>query len=157
MEKNNSLDVPTAEKVPIPQITKAWMSSFMLKNFKISVMELERYEIISPIIISVAMFFMRLLKPNIIINTNVAPMNAARLTPMLDQSPNEDNAFSPKIPVNNIVTATPRLEPLLTPSIEGSARGFLKRVCIRSPATERAAPANKAVTTWGSLYSKTIV
>ena len=37
IEKNISLLFPTAENEPIPQITKACMSSFMLKNFIISV------------------------------------------------------------------------------------------------------------------------
>lgn len=116
-------------------------------------MEPDRYEIISPMIINVVIFLTRLLKPNMSINTNVAPKKAARLTPILDHNPKDESALLPKMPVNKIVTATPRLEPLLTPSIEGSAKGFLKSVCIRSPATERAAPANKAVMACGNLYS----
>lgn len=35
-------DVPTPEKLPMPQITKAWMSSFKLKNLRMSVIELAR-------------------------------------------------------------------------------------------------------------------
>ena len=37
--KTGIFDVPTPEKLPIPQITKAWMSSFKLKNLRISVIE----------------------------------------------------------------------------------------------------------------------
>ena len=157
MEKNVSLLVPTAENEPIPQMTKAWMSSFMLKNFIMSVKEPARYENIKPMIINVVIFLTRLLNPSISIKTNVAPKNAAMLTPIFDHNPKDDSAFPPKMPVNKIVIATPNPAPLLIPNIEGSARGFLNNVCIKSPATDKAAPAKRAVTVWGSLYSKTIV
>ena len=39
IENTGIFAVPTPEKLPIPQITKAWMSSFKLKNLRISVME----------------------------------------------------------------------------------------------------------------------
>lgn len=157
IEKNANLVFPTAENEPIPQITKAWMSSFMLKNFIMSVKEPARYETIKPMIINVVIFLTRLLNPSISIKTNVAPKNAAMLTPIFDHNPKDDSALPPKIPANNIVIATPNPAPLLIPSIEGSARGFLNNVCIKSPATDNAAPAKSAVTACGSLYSKTIV
>lgn len=117
----------------------------MLKNFNMSVNEPARYETINPMIINVVMFLTRLLKPNISIKTKVAPKKAAILTPMLDHNPKLDNALPPKMPVNKIVMATPNPAPLLIPSIEGSARGFLNNVCIKSPATDRAAPDKSAV------------
>ena len=146
MEKKANLLVPTAEKDPIPQITKAWISSFTLKNFIMSVNEPARYEIIKPMIIRVVIFLTRLLNPKINISTNVAPKNAAKLTPILDHNPNDERASPPKKPVNNIVTATPKPAPLLIPNIEGSARGFLNNVCINNPETDKAAPAKSAVT-----------
>ena len=151
VEKNISLLVPTAEKDPIPHITKAWMSSFMLKNFIMSVREPAKYDIIKPMIISVVMFLTRLLKPSISIKTNVAPTKAARVTPRLDHIPIVESAEPPKIPVSNMVIATPKPAPLLIPSIEGSASGFLNRVCIKRPEMESAAPANMAVTACGNL------
>ena len=108
-------------------------------------MEPAKYEIIKPIIINVVMFFILLLKPSISISTEVAPKNAAKLTPIFDQNPNDDNAFPPKMPVNKMVMATPKPAPLLIPNIEGSASGFLNNVCIKSPATDNAAPDNSAV------------
>lgn len=146
IEKNANLVFPTAENEPIPQITKAWISSFMLKNFIISVKEPARYETIKPMIINVVIFLTRLLNPSISIKTNVAPKNAAMLTPILDHNPNDDSALPPKMPVNKIVIATPNPAPLLIPNIDGSARGFLNNVCIKSPATDKAAPAKSAVT-----------
>ena len=157
IEKSVNLVLLTAENEPIPQITKAWMSSFMLKNFIMSVKEPARYETIKPMIINVVIFLTRLLKPSISIKTKVAPKNAAMLTPIFDHNPKVESAFPPKMPVNKIVIATPNPAPLLIPSIEGSARGFLNNVCIKSPATDKAAPAKSAVTACGSLYSKTIV
>lgn len=150
MLKNASLLVPTAENDPIPQMTKACISSFALKNFIMSVIELAKYEIIKPMIINVVIFFILLLNASIIINTKVAPANAARLTPKFDHDSNDDSASFPKIPVNKIVTATPNPAPLLIPNKEGSARGFLNKVCIKSPATDKAAPAKSAVTACGS-------
>lgn len=151
IEKNANLLEPTAENDPIPQITKACMSSFMLKNFRISVNEPARYDAIKPMIINVVIFLTRLLNPNTNISTKVAPKKAATLTPILDHNPKEDNALPPKTPVNKIVIATPNPAPLLIPNIEGSARGFLNKVCIKSPATDKAAPAKSAVTACGSL------
>ena len=146
IEKNANLVFPTDENEPIPQITKAWISSFMLKNFIISVKEPARYETIKPMIINVVIFLTRLLKASISIKTNVAPKNAAMLTPIFDHNPKVESALPPKMPVNKIVIATPNPAPLLIPNIDGSARGFLNNVCIKSPATDKAAPAKSAVT-----------
>ncbi len=126
------------------------MSSLMLKNFIISVSAPAKYEIIKPMIINVVMFLILLLNASIIINTKVAPANAARLMPKFDHNPNDDSASPPKMPVNKIVTATPNPAPLLIPNMEGSARGFRNKVCIKSPATDKAAPAKSAVTACGS-------
>lgn len=150
-EKNVNLLVPTAENVPIPQITKAWMSSFILKNFMMSVKEPARYEIIKPMIINVVMFLTLLLKPSMSINTKVAPAKAAKLTPIFDHAPIVDRAEPPKMPVNNIVIATPKPAPLLIPNIDGSANGLRKSVCIKRPDTDNAAPANNAVIACGNL------
>lgn len=97
-------------------------------------------------IISVVIFLILLLNPNIIISTKVAPANAATLTPMFDHNPIVDSALLPKMPVSRIVIATPSPAPLLIPNIEGSAKGFLNKVCISNPETDSAAPANNAVT-----------
>ena len=102
-------------------------------------------------IINVVIFFTLLLKPSTIVNTKVAPIKAAKLTPKFDHKPNEDNALPPKIPVNKTVIATPSPAPLLIPNIEGSARGFLNNVCIKSPDTDKAAPAKSDVIACGSL------
>lgn len=151
MMKNVSLLDPTAENDPIPQMTYAWISSFILKNFRMSVNEPARYEIINPMIISVVMFLILLLNPNISIKTKVAPTKAEILTPMFAHNPNDDKADPPKMPVNKIVIATPRPAPLLMPSMDGSASGFLNKVCIKSPDTDKAAPAKSAVMACGSL------
>ena len=144
--------MPTAENDPIPQITKACMSSFRLKNFKMSVNEPARYDTIKPIIINVVIFLKRLLKPKISIRTKTAPKNAATLTPMLENIFKDERGVPPKIPVSKMVMATPKPAPLLIPNMEGSASGFLNKVCIRSPATDKAAPANNAVIACGNLY-----
>jgi hypothetical protein len=49
--------------------------------------------------------------------------------------------------------ATKRLDPLLIPKTYGPARGLLNSVCIRSPQTDKADPAIKAVNALGILNS----
>lgn len=144
--------MPTAENEPNPQITKACMSSFRLKNFNMSVNEPARYDIINPMIINVVMFLKRLLNPNMTNKTRTAPRNADMQIPMFDNMPKDESALFPKTPVNKIVMATPSPAPLLIPSMEGSASGFLNKVCIKSPATDNAPPANNAVIACGNLY-----
>ena len=144
-------EVPMLEKLPIPQITKAWISSLRLKNLRMSVIEPAKYAIIKPMIIKVVMFFMRELNASITKRTTTAPMKAARLTPIVDHQPNDDTAAPEIAPVRSITIPTPKLAPLLIPSMEGSARGFLNSVCINKPATARAEPAKRAVNACGSL------
>ena len=55
-------------------------------------------------------------------------------------------AFARKGKGNHIITtATPRLAPSLTPSIDGPARGFLKSVWSKRPLTANDEPAKTAV------------
>ena len=60
-------------------------------------------------------------------------------------------------PSASITMATPRLEPVETPRIEGPARGLSNVVCNNNPATERAAPASMAVHAIGSRVLRTII
>lgn len=53
--------------------------------------------------------------------------------------------------------ATPRLEPVETPSIDGPASGLSKVVCNNNPAIARAAPARAAVQAIGSRVSRIII
>lgn len=100
-------------------------------------------------IINVVMFFILELNANMTKRTKTAPMNAAKLTPIVDHQPNDDTAVPDIAPVKSITIPTPKLAPLLMPSIDGSARGFLNKVCINRPATANAAPANNAVNVCG--------
>ncbi len=54
------------------------------------------------------------------------------------------------VPLNIVRRATPKPAPALTPNTSGPARGFLNRVCINKPETDRAAPAITAVIALGS-------
>lgn len=56
------------------------------------------------------------------------------------------------IPVNNEM-ATKRLDPVLIPKILGSARVFLKIVCINKPANDNPAPAMMAIISRGMRRS----
>ena len=109
-----------------------------------------------PTMMSVAMLLTRRPIAAIIRSVMVEPKNAAVVTPIDDMRFVDDNE-SPVKPDIRIIKATPRLAPEEIPSIEGSASGFLKSVCIMSPATASAAPARSAVTDWGSRYSNNIV
>lgn len=60
-------------------------------------------------------------------------------------------------PSANMTIATPRLEPVEIPNIDGPARGLLNVVCNSRPATERPAPASIAVQAIGSRVSITII
>ena len=54
-------------------------------------------------------------------------------------------------PAHIVVSAAPKAAPLLMPMICGSARGFLKMLCICEPESAMAAPARSAVVIRGSL------
>ena len=56
-----------------------------------------------------------------------------------------------------MTSATPRLAPEDTPSVNGLASGFLNTVCICRPASPRAVPTIMAVSTLGSRMSMTMV
>ncbi len=121
-----------------------------------SVKELTRKAMSIPTMMSVAMLLTRRPMAAIIRSVIVEPMNAAEVTP-IDDIWFDDDKKSPVEPDMRIIKATPRLAPEDIPSIDGSARGFLKSVCIMSPAVASAAPARSAVTDWGSRYSNNIV
>tara|TARA_B100000683_G_C12331290_1_gene490673 strand:- start:223 stop:504 length:282 start_codon:yes stop_codon:yes gene_type:complete len=53
--------------------------------------------------------------------------------------------------------ATPKPDPELIPKMWGPANGFLKRVCICKPLTDKAAPAIRAVIALGNLISLKII
>ena len=90
-------------------------------------------------------------------STSPAPSVDAIMTSQLPSMP---NCCMPKRvvadPAANITAATPRLAPAVIPKTEGPARGFLKRVCIWRPPTERAAPAKTAVMVLGNLIFRII-
>ena len=52
--------------------------------------------------------------------------------------------------------ALPKVAPLLTPKMDGSARGFEKTVCMTRPPTAKAAPDNIAVSISGRRDCKTM-
>lgn len=65
----------------------------------------------------------------------------------------EDN---PNRPAQNTTMATASVAPELMPSIDGSARGLRKSVCIIRPHTARVHPAVKAVNASGMRFSSTM-
>ncbi len=81
-------------------------------------------------------------------STAKAPTKAATVTPKVDHSDNvlTDNPVA--VP-NRMTSATPRLEPLLMPSRDGSAKGLRNSVCIKRPDTESPMPTNSAVIACG--------
>ena len=87
--------------------------------------------------------------------TPKAPIQAAVTTPIF--ASNELVIETPKAEKPITKTATPSPAPELIPRIKGSANGFLKRVCICKPHTDRAAPANIAVIAFGIRYAKRIL
>jgi hypothetical protein len=52
-----------------------------------------------------------------------------------------------------VESATNKLDPLLIPKMEGPASGFEKKVCMRSPETDKPAPAKRQVIVLGSRIS----
>ena len=70
----------------------------------------------------------------------IAPTEAARAT---DRPPEGEMA-------DIVAIAAPRDAPALTPIMWGSAKGFLKMLCIWVPDRARAAPARSAVATRGA-------
>ena len=87
-------------------------------------------------------------------NTNIitpAPSNA----PM---SALNDEPITPPIepPSASITMATPKLDPVETPKIDGPANGLSNVVCIKSPAIDKAAPESIAVHAMGKRVSSTI-
>ena len=86
--------------------------------------------------------------------TAMAPIKAATSTatkPPILMLP------TPMPPPNNSKTrATPRPEPLLTPSIEGSASGLRNTACMSNPHTDNAPPAKRAVSDCGKRDSSMI-
>ena len=84
-------------------------------------------------------------------NIAAAPIQAAIISAQLPSIPDK---FSVKNDGNPITTkATPRLAPELIPRTSGPASGFRKIVCICSPLTLRAIPANIAANAFGNLKS----
>ena len=81
-------------------------------------------------------------------STAKAPKKAATVTPKVDHKA-KVLTDSPVAVPNNTTKATPRLDPLLIPNREGSAKGLRNRVCIKRPETESPMPANNAVIACG--------
>lgn len=79
-------------------------------------------------------------------NTNIAP---AKAPATVAKFPHMPIAEEPSM----ITKATPRLEPDEMPIIEGPERGLLKHVCIKSPATDNAAPDSSPVSNAGKRVS----
>lgn len=50
-----------------------------------------------------------------------------------------------------IIRATPKLAPELMPNTKGPAKGFLNKVCIKSPEIPKPEPTRIAVNAFGSL------
>lgn len=88
---------------------------------------------------------------NIIITTAAPAMAPSKMLKY------EVNASLTTPPIASITTATPRLEPVDTPRIDGPASGLSKVVCNNNPATANAAPARAAVRAIGNRVSTTIV
>ena len=81
-----------------------------------------------------------------------APIHAATTIAQLPRA--EISGADPK---PSSTRAIPKLAPELIPRTYGPAKGFLKMVCICNPLTESATPAIRAVITFGSLKSRTMV
>ena len=78
-----------------------------------------------------------------------APIIAPRSTAILPHKPITE-------PINSITTATPKLEPVEIPNIDGPANGLSKVVCINKPATDSDIPHNTAATADGRRVSSKI-
>ena len=63
----------------------------------------------------------------------------------------------PKREEPKINKATPKLAPEEIPKTKGPANGFLNKVCINKPATDKPEPTKIAVIAFGNLKFKTIV
>lgn len=63
----------------------------------------------------------------------------------------------PKREDPRINSATPKLAPEEIPNTNGPANGFLNKVCINKPATDKPEPTNSAVIAFGNLKFKMIV
>ena len=77
-------------------------------------------------------------------STAKAPKKAATVTPNVDHKANVLTDSPVAVP-SKMTKATPRLEPLLMPKSDGSAKGFRNKVCIKRPETESPMPAKSAV------------
>ena len=105
-----------------------------------------------PIISNIAVDFTIEEKNNRINITTAAPTIAPNNILIYEE---RDSPIIP--PIASITTATPKLEPVDTPKIDGPASGLSKVVCNNSPATARAAPARVAVKAIGKRVSTTMV
>ena len=95
-------------------------------------------------------------KINNMARTTIAPAKAPARVLMYPDSA-ESKAASRTPPPSNIIIATPRLAPVDTPRIEGSARGLLNTVCNSNPHTASAAPPKMAVMIVGIRDSMMII
>src|SRR5690606_9393295 len=80
-------------------------------------------------------------------NTKKLPKLAAITILHLDIKNDADKP--PKNPEPKMINATPKLAPLLIPSTNGPAKGFLKSVCINKPETPKPEPTKMAVNAFG--------
>ena len=87
--------------------------------------------------------------------------NTSIITPAPSNAPMSalnDEPSTPPIepPSASITMATPRLDPVDIPKIDGPAKGLSNVVCINNPAIDNAAPASIAVHAMGKRVSSTI-
>lgn len=142
----------TPEKLPNPHITKECTPSWVEKKLSRDIADDDKLLTNIPII-------------NSIIELFTIDENASRVSmimPAPSSAPARILTYEPKLcpiepPSASITIATPRLDPVETPSIDGPARGLSKVVCNNSPATDRAAPASVAVQAIGKRVSRIII
>lgn len=136
------------EKLPMVQRTKILSSDEGEKYCIKEIREPATLATIIPKISSEALSF-NLEETNKIRSVTAnAPSQAATTTPISEKR--EAESCNPKAEKPIIKKATPKPAPELSPKIKGSARGFLKRVCICNPQIESATPDKMAVITLGT-------
>lgn len=136
--------------LPNVQVKKFFTLFGSLKYCKTDIIELVKKPSITPISSTETMSFNQMIIIEIMNSIIIAPSIEANI---IAQYPFE--LLNAKTPVEkddaNINIPTPKPAPLLTPKIEASAKGFLKRVCINKPHIETPAPINIAISALGNL------
>ncbi len=151
--KYGSFSTETLVKSPIPHITRAWTLSLDAWKLRIDMADEIIYPTIIPTMSNMVLLFILAESQIITPSTSAAPISAAMIIAIYPPNRLPPNIYGTP-PNASITTATPKFAPLLTPNIDGSARGFRNRVCSRSPLTARAEPESRAVIAIGSLDSR---